>query len=132
MTMNSTRVVTEALSASSDSTCATRLRRGRPKRRTTRRGPWRHLRCLQGATAGERLVIGTHRLAAYATTPSGPEPLLTDRAKSNYVDTHGASDMVFGISTMLGYRFALRFRDLADQRFWRAGLPAQARTRATP
>jgi hypothetical protein len=30
--------------------------------------------------------------------------------------------MVFGIFKMLGYRFAPRFRDLADQRFWRADL----------
>jgi len=33
------------------------------------------------------------------------------------------SDMVFGIFKMLGFRFAPRFRDLADQRFWRAEMP---------
>jgi TnpA family transposase len=31
--------------------------------------------------------------------------------------------MVFGIFSMLGYRFAHRFADLGDQRFWRAGVP---------
>jgi TnpA family transposase len=31
--------------------------------------------------------------------------------------------MVFGIFAMLGYRFAPRFADLGDQRFWRADLP---------
>ncbi|WP_353961750.1 Tn3 family transposase [Streptomyces sp. NBC_01619] len=33
------------------------------------------------------------------------------------------SDMAFGLYKMLGFRFAPRFRDLADQRFWRADLP---------
>jgi hypothetical protein len=31
--------------------------------------------------------------------------------------------MVFGLFKMLGYRFSPRFRDLADQRFWRAEIP---------
>jgi TnpA family transposase len=31
--------------------------------------------------------------------------------------------MVFGIFSMLGYRFAPRFADLGDQRFWRAAVP---------
>lgn len=31
--------------------------------------------------------------------------------------------MAFGLYKMLGFRFAPRFRDLADQRFWRADLP---------
>jgi TnpA family transposase len=43
-----------------------------------------------------------------------PEMVTTDNASY--------SDMVFGIFKMLGYRFAPRFRDLADQRFWRADL----------
>jgi TnpA family transposase len=30
---------------------------------------------------------------------------------------------VFGLFKILGYRFAPRFRDLPDQRFWRAELP---------
>nr|WP_276140917.1 Tn3 family transposase [Sciscionella marina] len=36
------------------------------------------------------------------------------------------SDMVFGLFTMLGYRFSPRLRDLADQRFWRADMPGRA------
>ncbi|MFI7612617.1 Tn3 family transposase [Nonomuraea terrae] len=31
--------------------------------------------------------------------------------------------MVFGIFSMLGHRFAPRFADLGDQRFWRPDLP---------
>jgi TnpA family transposase len=31
--------------------------------------------------------------------------------------------MAFGLYKMLGFRFAPRFRDLDDQRFWRADLP---------
>lgn len=30
---------------------------------------------------------------------------------------------MFGIFSMLGYRFAPRFADLGEQRFWRADLP---------
>nr|BEK69259.1 hypothetical protein KPHV_64860 [Kitasatospora purpeofusca] len=44
-----------------------------------------------------------------------PEMVATDHASY--------SDMVFGIFKMLGFRFAPRFRDLADQRFWRADIP---------
>jgi TnpA family transposase len=44
-----------------------------------------------------------------------PEMIATDHASY--------SDAVFGLFTMLGYRFAPRFRDLPDQRFWRADLP---------
>lgn len=38
-------------------------------------------------------------------------------------DQASDSDMVFGIFSMLGYRFAPRFADLGDQRFWRAEPP---------
>lgn len=38
-------------------------------------------------------------------------------------DNGSYSDMAFGLYKMLGFRFAPRFRDLADQRFWRADLP---------
>ena len=31
--------------------------------------------------------------------------------------------MVFGIFSILGYRFAPRIADLGDQRFWRADVP---------
>lgn len=34
-------------------------------------------------------------------------------------DTHGYSDVVFGLFTLLGYRFSPRLADLQDQRFWR-------------
>jgi TnpA family transposase len=44
-----------------------------------------------------------------------PEMIATDHASY--------SDAVFGLFTMLGYRFAPRFRDLPDQRFWRVDLP---------
>lgn len=44
-----------------------------------------------------------------------PEMIATDNASY--------SDAVFGLFSMLGYRFAPRFRDLPDQRFWRADLP---------
>ena len=34
-------------------------------------------------------------------------------------DTHGSSEVVFGLFALLGYRFSPRLADLADQRFWR-------------
>lgn len=34
-------------------------------------------------------------------------------------DTHGYSEVVFGLFALLGYRFSPRLADLADQRFWR-------------
>ncbi len=43
--------------------------------------------------------------------------------KPEVVTTDQASDMAFGIFSMLGYRFAPRFADLGDQRFWRAEPP---------
>ncbi|GAB2796427.1 TnpA family transposase [Hymenobacter luteus] len=36
-------------------------------------------------------------------------------------DTHGYSDVVFGLFALLGYRFSPRLADLSDQRFWRLG-----------
>ncbi|GAA4329635.1 hypothetical protein GCM10023086_58840 [Streptomyces venetus] len=44
-----------------------------------------------------------------------PELMATDNASH--------SDMAFGLYKMLGFPFAPRFRDLADQRFWRTDLP---------
>lgn len=35
------------------------------------------------------------------------------------VDTHGFSEVVFGLFALLGYRFSPRLADLSDQRFWR-------------
>lgn len=34
-------------------------------------------------------------------------------------DTHGYSDVVFGLFALLGYKFSPRLADLSDQRFWR-------------
>lgn len=34
-------------------------------------------------------------------------------------DTHGYSEVVFGLFSLLGYRFSPRLADLPDQRFWR-------------
>ena len=36
---------------------------------------------------------------------------------------HINSDIVFGIFKILCYNFSPRFKDLDDQRFWRATLP---------
>ncbi|MDX3131067.1 Tn3 family transposase [Streptomyces europaeiscabiei] len=44
-----------------------------------------------------------------------PEMVATDNASY--------ADMALGLYKMLGFRFAPRFRDLADERFWRADLP---------
>ena len=38
-------------------------------------------------------------------------------------DNASHSDMVFGVFAILNYRFAPRFADLPDQRYWRAALP---------
>ncbi|OPC77682.1 Tn3 family transposase [Embleya scabrispora] len=46
-----------------------------------------------------------------------PEMVATDHASY--------SDMVFGVFEMLGFRFSPRFRDLTDQRFWRAEMPGE-------
>lgn len=34
-------------------------------------------------------------------------------------NTHGYSELVFGLFALLGYRFSPRLADLANQRFWR-------------
>ncbi|MFE6555548.1 Tn3 family transposase [Streptomyces sp. NPDC057746] len=44
-----------------------------------------------------------------------PEMVATDNASY--------SGMVFGLLTMPGYNFLSRFKDLNDQRFWRAQMP---------
>ncbi len=71
---------------------------------------------------GQMVVPGTPRdslfiLDTLINIDAGPKPevVTTDQASD--------SDMVFGIFSMLGYRFAPRFADLGDQRFWRADLP---------
>jgi TnpA family transposase len=76
----------------------------------------------QVAGIGQMVVPGTPRDSLYIldcliNLDAGPKPevVTTDQASD--------SDMVFGIFSMLGYRFAPRFADLGDQRFWRADLP---------
>ncbi|MGW3368511.1 Tn3 family transposase [Streptosporangium canum] len=76
----------------------------------------------QVAGIGQMVVPGTPRDSLYIldcliNLDAGPKPevVTTDQASD--------SDMVFGIFSMLGYRFAPRFADLGDQRFWRAELP---------
>ncbi len=45
--------------------------------------------------------------------------------QEHYTDTHGSTDLVFGLFEALGYRFAPRLRDLPDQVLYRAqkGVP---------
>ncbi|TDD24792.1 Tn3 family transposase [Nonomuraea diastatica] len=76
----------------------------------------------QVAGIGQMVVSGTPRDSLYIldcliNLDAGPklEVVTTDQASD--------SDMVFGSFSMLGYRFAPRFADLGDQRFWRAALP---------
>lgn len=71
---------------------------------------------------GQMVVPGTPRdslfiLDTLINIDAGPKPevVTTDQVSD--------SDMVFGIFSMLGYRFAPRFADLGDRRFWRADLP---------
>jgi Tn3 transposase DDE domain len=47
------------------------------------------------------------------------------RIEEHYADTSGFTDHVFGLSHFLGFRFALRIRDLADKRLYVAGKPGQ-------
>lgn len=39
--------------------------------------------------------------------------------REHYTDTHGYTDLIFGITHVLGIRFAPRIKDLPDQRLWR-------------
>jgi TnpA family transposase len=48
---------------------------------------------------------------------AGPKPEVVATDNASY------SDMVFGVFAILNYRFAPRFADLPDQRYWRAALP---------
>lgn len=76
----------------------------------------------QVAGIGQMVVPGTprdslHILDLLLNVDAGvkPEMIATDNASY--------SDIVFGLFSMLGYNFSPRFRDLADQRFWRAEMP---------
>jgi len=79
----------------------------------------------QVAGVGAMVVRGTPRdslftLDTLLNLDGGvrPEMIATDNASY--------SDIAFGLYKMLGFRFAPRFRDLADQRFWRADAPPGA------
>jgi TnpA family transposase len=37
----------------------------------------------------------------------------------HYTDTHGYADLIFGVTHLLGIRFAPRIKDLPEQRLWR-------------
>lgn len=76
----------------------------------------------QVAGIGQMVVPGTPRdslfiLDALLNLDGGVKPEMVATDNASY------SDMVFGIFDILGYRFSPRFKDLADQRLWRAQLP---------
>ena len=78
----------------------------------------------QVAGIGAVVIPGTVRDSLYVldtmlNLDGGPQPEMVAS------DTASYSDMVFGIFTLLGYRFSPRIADLADQRLWRATLPGQ-------
>jgi TnpA family transposase len=71
---------------------------------------------------GQMVVPGTPRdslfiLDALLNLDGGVKPEMVATDNASY------SDMVFGIFKMLGYRFSPRFKDLQDQRFWKAQMP---------
>lgn len=79
----------------------------------------------QVAGIGAVVVPGTVRDSLYVldtmlNLDGGPKPEMVAS------DTASYSDMVFGIFTLLGYRFSQRIADLSDQRLWRMTLPGQA------
>ncbi len=71
---------------------------------------------------GQMVVPGTPRdslfiLDALLNLDGGVKPEMVATDNASY------SDMVFGIFKLLGYRFSPRFKDLQDQRFWKAQMP---------
>lgn len=75
----------------------------------------------QVAGIGAVVVPGTARDSLYVldtmlNLDGGPKPEMVAS------DTASYSDVVFGIFTLLGYRFSPRIADLSDQRLWRATL----------
>ena len=58
-----------------------------------------------------------HILDALLNLDGGVKPEMVATDNASY------SDMVFGIFKILGYNFSPRFKDLDDQRFWRAAMP---------
>ncbi len=76
----------------------------------------------QVAGIGQMVVPGTprdslHILDALLNLDGAVKPEMVATDNASY------SDMVFGLFKILGYNFSPRFRDLDDQRFWRASLP---------
>ena len=76
----------------------------------------------QVAGIGQMVVPGTprdslHILDTLLNLDAGVKPDMVATDNASY------SDMVFGLFSLLGCNFSPRFRDLADQRFWRAELP---------
>ncbi|WP_307800958.1 transposase [Actinomadura violacea] len=76
----------------------------------------------QVAGIGQMVVPGTprdslHILDALLNLDGGVKPEMVATDNASY------SDMVFGLFKILGYNFSPRFRDLDDQRFWRAAMP---------
>jgi TnpA family transposase len=76
----------------------------------------------QVAGVGQMVVPGTPRdslfiLDTLLNLDAGPKPEVVTTDNASY------SDMVFGVFAILNYRFAPRFADLPDQRYWRAPLP---------
>ncbi|MFJ6438559.1 Tn3 family transposase [Streptomyces sp. NPDC091416] len=79
----------------------------------------------QVAGIGQMVVPGTprdslHVLDTLLNLDAGVKPEMVATDNASY------SDMVFGLFSMLGYNFSPRFKDLADQRFWRAELASVA------
>jgi TnpA family transposase len=75
------------------------------------------------AGLGAIIITGTVRDSLYIldtllNLDAGPKPDVVTTDHASY------SDIVFGVFAILGYRFSPRFADLADQRYWRANLPA--------
>ncbi|MDQ0717872.1 TnpA family transposase [Streptomyces luteogriseus] len=58
-----------------------------------------------------------HILDALLNLDAGVKPEMVATDNASY------SDMMFELFTMLGYNFSPRFKDLGDQRFWRAEMP---------
>ncbi len=76
----------------------------------------------QVAGIGQTVVPGTprdllHILDALLNLDGGVKPEMVANDNASY------SDKVFGLFKILGYNFSPRFRDLEDQRFWRATMP---------
>ncbi len=71
---------------------------------------------------GAQIVTGTprdslHILDVLLNLDGGPKPEIIATDEASY------SDMVFGLFSMLGYRFSPRIADIGDTRYWRAQWP---------